>query len=87
MEDNIKEARLRLLKVTVNHIKANKLKKPDQIKLIKALCKNIKWVNTKVYPNGSLDYDFEFKCEPTDEQVKKALQKIITEKLLDQVQI
>jgi hypothetical protein len=87
MEDNIKEARLRLLKITINYVKKNKLKKPDQIKLIKTLCKNVKWVNMKVYPNGSLDYDFEFKCEPNDEQAKKALKKIINEKLLNQVLI
>ena len=52
--DNIQECRLRLLKViqlfghtiTEDHIKA--------------VWKNVVWVNIENHPGGSLDYDFEF---------------------------
>jgi hypothetical protein len=84
MEDNIKEARLRLLKIILNHTN----KKPT-IELIKILGKNIVCtpLSNPKYPNGSLDYDFEFSYTPTDLQAKQGLDKILREKLLDQVSI
>jgi len=88
MSDNIKEGRLRLLKVINNHVKDNKLKMPDKIELIRAVGKNIKCTPiSKKYPRGSLDYDFEFKEIPSDEDCRKGLEKIRNEKLLDQVEV
>ena len=87
MEDNVKEARLRLLKVIVTYIKDNKLPKPNQIEIVKALIKNIVCTPLSKYPNGSLDYDFEFSYTPNDLQAKQCIEKIAREKLLDQVSI
>ena len=85
--DNIKEARLRLLKVIINHVKEHKMPKPDSIELIRILGQNIVCTPLEKYPNGSLDYDFEFKQVPSDLQCKKGLDRILKEKLLDQVNI
>jgi hypothetical protein len=87
MEDNIRECRLRLLKVIVNHVKENKLKRPNVIELIKTLGKNIVCTPLNKYPNGSLDYDFEFKNIPNDLQAKQGRDKILREKLLDTVSV
>lgn len=87
MLDNIREARLRLLKVVVNHVKDNKLKKPNTLELVKILGKNIVCTPLDKYKNGSLDYDFEFKYTPTDLQAKQGLDKIVKEKLLEYVTI
>jgi len=87
MEDNIKECRLRLLKVIVNYIKKNKLPKPDAIELIRTLGKNIVCTPLSKYPKGSLDYDFKFSYTPTTEQAKQGLDKIAKEKLLDAVSV
>ena len=87
MLDNIKECRLRLLKIIVNHVKEHKLKKPNTLELVKILGKNIICTPLDKYPNGSLDYNFEFKYTPTDLQAKQGLQKILKEKLLDTVSI
>ena len=87
MLDNIKECRLRLLKVIVNFVKQHKTKKPNTLEIIKMLGKNIVCTPLDKYPNGSLDYDFEFKYTPTDLQAKQGLTKIAREKLLDAVEI
>lgn len=87
MLDNIKECRLRLLKVIVNFVKQHKAKKPNTLEIIKMLGKNIVCTPLDKYPNGSLDYDFEFKYTPTDLQAKQGLTKIAREKLLDAVEI
>lgn len=55
MQDNIKECRLRLLKVLqINGIKITE-------ETIKAVFTNIICTPLNKYPNGSLDYDFSFK--------------------------
>ena len=87
MQDNITECRLRLLKVIVGHIKQKKLPKPNTLELIKIVGKNIVCTPLERYPNGSLDYDFEFKHTPTDLQAKQGLAKILKLKLLDTVSI
>lgn len=87
MLDNIQETRLRLLKVLITHVKKHKLPKPNQIEVIKILGKNIKWTPLKNYPNGSLDYHFNFNDSISNEDAKKAILKIAKENLLDQVEI
>lgn len=67
MRDNIQECRLRLLKtiqlfdvvVTEAHCRT--------------VLRNVKWLNTKKYPQGSLDYDFAFTDEIKREQVVSLL--------------
>lgn len=80
MIDNIREARLRLLKVALNHNK-----KLNQLEAVKILGKNIVCTPLDKYKNGSLDYDFEFSYTPTDLQAQQGLDKIVREKLLDTV--
>lgn len=81
MEDNIKECRLRLLKVLVdNNVKLT-------IEHIKAVGKNIVCTPLSKYPNGSLDYDFEFSHTVNDFTAQQGLDKIKKEKLLEQVSV
>ena len=87
MLDNINECRLRLIKAMAIYAKENKLPKPDPIEVIKILKMNIKWTPLKNYPNGSLDYNFQFNDEVNNETAQKTLDKIRQEKLLDQVSI
>ena len=53
MEDNVQECRMRLLKTLRIYEKITE----EHIKIV---CKNIFWANPEIYPNGSLDYNFEF---------------------------
>lgn len=54
MADNIQECRLRLLKILSLFAQINK----DHVR---AVVQNIAWIDPQKYPNGSLDYDFEFR--------------------------
>ena len=83
MRDNINEARLRLFKIALNYLKTKEL----QIEAIQILKTNIKWVPLKNYPNGSLDYDFQFKDKINPEEALKTLNNVIQNNLLDTVQI
>jgi hypothetical protein len=88
MLDNINECRFRLIKVLYEYVKQHNLPKPNQVEVVKIVKRNIKWTPiSKKYPNGSLDYNFAFEDEMTDEDAKKTVEKIRKEKLLDQVQI
>ena len=87
MKDNCQECRLRLLKVLSEHIKKNKSNKPNSIKVIQTLYSNIKWTNTEKYPNGSLDYNFEFNDKLSEDNARNVIERIKKEKLLDQVNI
>jgi len=87
MLDNINECRLRLIKAMAIYAKENKLPKPDPIEVIKILKMNIKWTPLKNYPNGSLDYDFQFNDKIDDKDAQKTLDRIRKENLLDQVNI
>lgn len=69
MRDNIRECRLRLLKIisifesiTADHIKA--------------VFKNIVFLNSKKYPKGSLQYDFSFKAKYNEKDIQSWLDKI-----------
>lgn len=55
MQDNIKETRLRLLKLV-------DLLEPINKKHVEAVLQNIVWVNPKSHPGGALDYNFSFKA-------------------------
>jgi hypothetical protein len=89
MEDNVEECQLRLLKVVKEYVKQKKkaILEENMIKIIKIVNQNIKWTPLKKYPNGSLDYDFEFKDVMNDEEAKKRFKEIKEQKLLDQVSI
>lgn len=84
MQDNIQECRLRLFKV-LNEAKL--VNKKNVIDIVKALGKNIVCTPLSKYPNGSLDYDFEFSHTITDIQAQKMIDKLKKEKLLDKVTI
>lgn len=87
MQDNTKECRLRLLKTLKEGVKKHSLPKPDSVKVIQILYRNIKWTDTSKYPNGSLDYNFEFKDNFSEDNAKKVIEKIKRENLLNQVKI
>ena len=53
MQDNIKECRLRLLKLISQYTTITEAH-------IKTVFDNIVWTCTKRYPNGALDYSFKF---------------------------
>ena len=84
MLDNIQECRARLLKVLVSH---KKLSEKEMLEAIKILGRNLKHTPLKKYPNGSLDYDFDFKDKVSDDRAKKAMEKIQKENILDKVDI
>lgn len=87
MADNIREARIRLIKVIRDHVKSNHLPAPDRIKLIKILWKNLICTPLRKYKNGSLDYDFNFNHTVSDHTANKIFKMISKQKLLDQVVI
>jgi len=90
MEDNVEECRLRLIKVINEYVKQNKKSKSklSPIEIIKIVKQNIKWTPiSKKYPNGSLDYDFEFKDIMSEEAAQERFKEIKEQKLLDQVSI
>lgn len=70
MQDNIRETRMRLLKIVQQY-------EPITEEHIYAIFKNIIWLNTKKYPNGSLDYDFSFNSKkPKKEDVERWLSEV-----------
>jgi len=64
--DNVKECRFRLLEI-ISHYET------ITIEHVKIVMKNIVWVNPKKFPNGSLDYDFEFNNSIKDKDAKNWL--------------
>lgn len=87
MPDNIKECRLRLLKIIVNHYKQNKLPSPNRIELIKILWQNIICTPLRKYPNGSLDYNFNFTHVVSDHMAQRIYNMICKNKLIDKVSV
>lgn len=69
MRDNIRECRLRLLKVI-------SLFEDVTEEHIKVIFKNIVFLNTKKYPKGSLEYDFSFSNSPKKEDINTWMEKI-----------
>ena len=76
MKDNISECRKRLLKLLIKSGVA------ITIDHLKAVRNNIVVCPLSRYPNGSLDYDFNFHCQVSNETLQNALDKI-NEGLLD----
>lgn len=64
MRDNVRECRLRLLKMTSA---MQELTEED----IAAVLQNVVWLNRKKFPNGSLDYDFLFKNKAKTEDIAR----------------
>ena len=77
--DNIYECRLRLLKI---------VSKQEELteEHLKAVTINIKFLNIKKWPNGSLDYDMKFKNNANLQTIREWL-KEIKEKGFDHVDI
>lgn len=70
MQDSIRLCRMRLLKIVQQY-------EPITEAHIYAVFKNIIWLNTKKYPNGSLDYDFSFNSKkPKKEDVERWLSEV-----------
>ena len=80
MRDNIQECRLRLLKVI-------SLFEEITEEHVKAIFKNIVWINIHKYPGGSLDYDFRFKNRPKPANVKQWMENIHKKNQLDEVEL
>lgn len=80
MIDNIRECRMRLLK-TVSMFE--EIKKEH----IAAVFKRIIWINSKKYPNGSLDYDFSFKNRVKKKDVGMWMDYIYKDNVLDNVEL
>jgi type I restriction-modification system DNA methylase subunit len=92
MRDNIEECIVRLIKVLAIHMKDNKIKKEDFSNdftrdIVRILVKNIKWTPFRNFPNGSLDYDFEFNDRIRDETVDNIIAKIKGSNLLRDTKI
>jgi hypothetical protein len=64
MRDNIRECRLRLLKIISIFYE---ITEED----VAAVLQNVVWLNRKKYPNGSLDYNFAFNNKPKPDDIKR----------------
>ena len=69
MSDNIRECRLKLLKIV-------SLVESITLEHIKIVFKNIVKINIKKYPLGSLQYDYSFSNSPKKEDIELWLEKI-----------
>jgi len=67
--DNIRECRLRLLKVINDFGKI-------EYEHVKTVMKNIIFLNQKGYPQGTLDYDLSFSNSPKREDIEEWLEDI-----------
>lgn len=85
MEDNTTECRLRLFKIIANHLRPKTLSESQEIELVKILGQNIIPTRLSDYPNGSLDYHFDFNRPISDETAKIRLNNMRSMKLLDTV--
>jgi type I restriction-modification system DNA methylase subunit len=80
MQDNIRECRLRLLKI----IKDNGINIEDSI--IKTVFNNIVWTSLSKYPNGSLDYEFKFPNKASTKDVLPWVKGINEEGWLEDIE-
>ena len=78
MKDNIRECRLRLLKV----ISIFEIITPEHIATV---FQNIVWINPAKHPTGSLEYDFSFANKPKQEDVGRWMKQI--DNLLAEVEL
>lgn len=69
MRDNIRECRMRLLKVV-------SLWETITEEHIRTVFKNIKFLNSVKFPKGALDYDFSFKSNYKEDNVKEWIDQI-----------
>ena len=69
MKDNIMECRLRLLKIISLFEEITK-------EHIKAVTINVRWLNSKKWKNGTLDYDMTFKNNCNNKDIEKWLSEI-----------
>lgn len=80
MRDNIRECRLRLLKVI-------SVFEPVTPEHIAAVFQNIVWIDIKKHPTGSLEYDFEFANKPNKEDIERWMKYIHKDNILDDVDL
>ena len=69
MQDNIRECRLRLLKIISLFEEVSK----EHIKIVTI---NVRWLNSKKWPNGSLDYDMSFRNNSNNKSIDEWYEKI-----------
>ena len=81
MVDNIRECRMRLLKVIT--LMGEEITEEH----IKAVMKNIVWINQHKYPGGSLEYDFEFNNSVNNKDVERWMEWIHQDNALEQVEL
>ena len=79
MQDNIRECRLRLLKI----VKDSGTEIDEEA--IKTVFNQIVWTSLKRYRNGSLDYDFDFPNKASSKDVQRWLHGINDEHWLDEI--
>jgi len=80
MQDNIRECRLRLLKIISLFENVEELH-------IETVFQNIVWINQKTHPAGSLEYDFSFKRKAKRENVERWMEYIHENGVLDDVSL
>jgi len=79
MRDNIRECRMRLLKII-------SIFEPITEDHIKAVFQNIVFLNSKKYPKGSLQYDFSFKNKVNNRNVQEWMD-LVKRGTLDEVKL
>lgn len=82
MQDNVQLCRLRLLRL-IEVINDEEITEDH----IKAVFDNIKWLCTKRFPNGSLNYDFGFKKGKHNQKTIDKWMKWINEGKLDEIDL
>jgi hypothetical protein len=80
MRDNIRECRMRLLKLI-------SIFEPVVPEHIEAVMQNIVWVNPHRYPAGSLDYDLSFGNKPRKHDVECWMKSIHDDNVLNEVSL
>jgi len=80
MIDNIKECRLRLLKIISDHESVGE-------RHVHFMFQNIVWINQKRHPEGSLNYDFSFKNKVNSKDVKRWMDYIHKDGVLSEVDL
>lgn len=80
MRDNIRECRLRLLKLVSLFEKVTE----DHVKTV---MKNVVWINRTKYPFGALEYNFSFKNSVKQSDVDKWMEWIKRDHILDDINL
>lgn len=80
MSDSIRLCRIRLLKIV-------SIFTPITEDHVRAVLKNIIWINQETHPTGSLEYDFEFKNEPRKDEVAQWFKRFEENTVLGEIEM